>query len=205
MGITGLDVIAETVPEDEVEIVMRLGYGKCKLAVQAPVADNVSNVAQLAGRRVVTSFPNLAKKFFEKHESATTGQTKIKFVSGSVEAACGLGLADAVVDLVETGTTMRAAGLEIVENVMETEAVLIASPKSTHLEILNTIKQRIQGYITATKYQVGDPPRLDRGRPTRTRTAPRRAAFRRQQRRLPRARVGAFRRGEGARGAGGGR
>mmetsp|Transcript_3137 Transcript_3137/g.6875 ORF Transcript_3137/g.6875 Transcript_3137/m.6875 type:complete len:308 (-) Transcript_3137:73-996(-) len=154
MGITGLDVIAETVPDDEVEIIMRLGYGKCKLAVQAPVADNISNVAQLAGRRIVTSFPNLAKKFFARHETAATGETKIKFVSGSVEAACGLGLADAVVDLVETGTTMRAAGLEIVENVMETEAVLIANRKSTHLEILNTIKQRIQGFITATKYQM---------------------------------------------------
>ena len=128
--------------------------------MQAPTVDNISNVAHLAGRRIVTSFPNLAKKFFEKYENASTGQTKIKFVSGSVEAACGLGLADAVVDLVETGTTMRAAGLEIVENVMETEAVLIANPKSTHLEILNTIKQRIQGYITATKYQVAGPPLL---------------------------------------------
>mmetsp|Transcript_68605 Transcript_68605/g.183081 ORF Transcript_68605/g.183081 Transcript_68605/m.183081 type:complete len:240 (+) Transcript_68605:391-1110(+) len=154
MGITGLDVIAESVPEEEVEVVMKLGYGKCKLAVQAPVADGIRDVSYLAGKRIVTSFPTLAKRFFQKYESAATGETKIKFVSGSVEAACGLGLADAVVDLVETGTTMRAAGLEIVQNIMETEAVLICRPKSTHGEILDTIKQRIQGFITATKYQM---------------------------------------------------
>ena len=157
MGITGLDVIAETVPEEEVEVVMRLGFGKCKLAVQAPVVKNITSAAQLAGLRIVTSFPNLAKRFFEKHETAATGATRIKFVSGSVEAACGLGLADAVVDLVETGTTMRAAGLDIVETVMETEAVLIANPKSTHCEVLATLKQRIQGFITATKYQARFP------------------------------------------------
>jgi ATP phosphoribosyltransferase len=154
LGITGLDVIQETVPDDEVELIMRLGFGKCKLAVQAPVANNITSVSQLAGKRIVTSFPTLARRFFQKHESAATGETKIKFVSGSVEAACGLGLADAVVDLVETGTTMRAAGLDIVETIMETEAVLIGNPNSTHCEILNTIKLRIDGYITATKYQV---------------------------------------------------
>ena len=154
MGITGLDVIAETVPEDEVEVIMKLGFGKCKLALQGPVVSGVRSAAELAGKRIVTSFPNLAARYFKKHETEQTGQTKIKFVSGSVEAACGLGLADAVVDLVETGTTMRAAGLDVVDTIMETEAVLIANPHSAHGEILTTIKRRIEGFITATKYQV---------------------------------------------------
>eukprot|EP00285_Hemiselmis_virescens_P015206 CAMPEP_0173385872 /NCGR_PEP_ID=MMETSP1356-20130122/8470_1 /TAXON_ID=77927 ORGANISM="Hemiselmis virescens, Strain PCC157" /NCGR_SAMPLE_ID=MMETSP1356 /ASSEMBLY_ACC=CAM_ASM_000847 /LENGTH=299 /DNA_ID=CAMNT_0014341869 /DNA_START=58 /DNA_END=957 /DNA_ORIENTATION=- len=154
MGITGLDVIDETIPPEEVVREVDLGFGRCKLSVQAPVRSNITKVSDLAGKRIVTSFPNLAKRFFAKYETAATGATKIKFVSGSVEAACGLGLADAVVDLVETGTTMRAAGLDVVEDIMQTESVLISNPNSTHKEMLATIKQRILGYLTATKYSM---------------------------------------------------
>lgn len=68
-----------------------------------------------------------------------------------MEAACGLGLADAVVDLVETGTTMRAAGLEIVADVLKTEAVLISSKSCPHPQLVQLIKKRIEGYITAAK------------------------------------------------------
>jgi ATP phosphoribosyltransferase len=62
----------------------------------------------LSGKRIVTSFPNLARKFFNKYDTADK-KTSIKYVSGSVEAACGLGLADGVIDLVETGTTMMVS------------------------------------------------------------------------------------------------
>lgn len=105
LGITGLDVVEES--EVQVDRVMDLGFGKCKLCVQAPVRDEIKDVEELAGKRIVTSFPVLAKKFFDPIDDKKNVTTKINFVSGSVEAACGLGLADAVVDLVETGTTMR--------------------------------------------------------------------------------------------------
>ena len=95
MGITGQDVIAETEPEcDVLETVVELGFGKCKLAVQGPVAENITDVSTLAGKRIVTSFPKVAEQFFRQYETEATGKTKIKFVSGSVEAACQLGLAD---------------------------------------------------------------------------------------------------------------
>jgi len=68
--------------------------------------------------------------------------------------ACGLGLADAVVDLVETGTTMRAAGLCILENLMTTEAVLIQNPQCKHPDLAEKIIARIQGYIDSTKFQL---------------------------------------------------
>ena len=68
-------------------------------------------LACLAGKRIATSFPELTKKFFAQHENGQP--TRVKVISGSVEASCGLGLADGIVDLVETGTTMRAAGLEV--------------------------------------------------------------------------------------------
>ena len=86
--------------------------GQCKLCVQAPVSSNIASVNELLGKRICSSFPNISKQFFGSLEknAKDAPKTSIKYVSGSVEAACGLGLADAVVDLVETGTTMRAAG-----------------------------------------------------------------------------------------------
>lgn len=152
IGITGYDVVQES--GVEVDRVMDLGFGKCKLCVQAPVTSEITDVSTLAGKRIVTSFPELSRKFFDPLDKEKGVKTKIKFVSGSVEAACGLGLADAVVDLVETGTTMRAAGLEIVAEILETEAILIANTHSTHQDIVDLLKRRIQGYITAKKYMM---------------------------------------------------
>jgi ATP phosphoribosyltransferase len=65
-----------------------------------------------------------------------------------------LGLADAVIDLVETGTTMKAAGLEIVSDVLMTEAILVSNKLSKHPELVEIIKKRIQGYMTATSYMM---------------------------------------------------
>jgi ATP phosphoribosyltransferase len=105
LGVTGLDVVQES--QVQVEKVMDLGFGKCKLSVQAPVVDKYNSVEALAGKRIVTSFPNISKSFFKEYDEKFGVTTSVNYVSGSVEAACGLGLADAVVDLVETGTTMR--------------------------------------------------------------------------------------------------
>jgi ATP phosphoribosyltransferase len=105
IGITGYDVVTES--KVDVDKVMDLGFGKCKLCVQAPVVDQITSMESLAGKRIVTSFTEISKDFFKTYDEKAGVTTKISFVSGSVEAACGLGLADAVVDLVETGTTMR--------------------------------------------------------------------------------------------------
>jgi ATP phosphoribosyltransferase len=150
IGITGIDVVEES--DVKVDRIMDLGFGSCRLCVQAPVRENITNVEDLAGRRIVTSFPFLAKKYFDPIDAKKGVTTRINFVSGSVEAACGLGLADAVVDLVETGTTMRAAGLEVVAEILTTEAVLIGNPQAEHKDLVEMIKRRLEGYITATKY-----------------------------------------------------
>lgn len=105
LGITGQDMVQEN--EVTVESNLDLGFGKCKLCVQAPVADKITDVETLAGKRIVTSFPNITSSFFKQYDEKLGVKTSINYISGSVEAACGLGLADAVVDLVETGTTMR--------------------------------------------------------------------------------------------------
>jgi len=151
IGITGEDIVRES--QVNVNTIMELGFGKCKLCVQAPTASNITNIEQLAGGRIVTSFPSITKEFFKTYDDKLNNvPTSVNFVSGSVEAACGLGLADAVVDLVETGTTMRAAGLEVVHEILSTQAILIANPESKHQPIIELLKRRIEGYITATKF-----------------------------------------------------
>eukprot|EP00746_Dinoflagellata_sp_MGD_P124277 gnl/MRDRNA2_/MRDRNA2_58868_c0_seq2.p1 gnl/MRDRNA2_/MRDRNA2_58868_c0~~gnl/MRDRNA2_/MRDRNA2_58868_c0_seq2.p1 ORF type:complete len:309 (+),score=89.91 gnl/MRDRNA2_/MRDRNA2_58868_c0_seq2:70-996(+) len=152
VGITGIDVVEED--GVEVERKLDLGFGACKLCVLAPVESKIKDVSQLAGGRIVTSFLGLASKFFAKHDKEKGVQTQIQYVSGSVEAACKLGLADAVVDLVESGTTMRAAGLEVVATIMQTESVLIAAPNTRHSDKVDLLVKRIQGYFTAQKYQM---------------------------------------------------
>jgi len=151
LGITGEDIIAESGAESGAacNVIMKLGLGKCRLSVQAPQGD-VQDVRQLAGKRIVTSFPELAKKFFAQHESGKP--TNVKVISGSVEAACGLGLADGIVDLVETGPTMRAAGREEVAVLMDTQAVLISNPHTAHPELVETVRRRLAGYLTAQRF-----------------------------------------------------
>ena len=158
IGITGEDIVAES--GVNVNVAMKLGFGKCKLALQVPAEHVNKPLGAYVGSRVVTSFTNVTKKFFAPLDAAAAASgesksaTSIKYLSGSVEAACGLGLADAVVDLVETGTTMRAAGLDIHTSIMETEAVLITNPHSKHPELAAKLCTRIQGYIDSTKYQL---------------------------------------------------
>ena len=111
IGITGYDVVTES--QVTVDKIMDLGFGKCKLCVQAPVIDKIENVETLSGKRIATSFTSITQDFFKTLDDKSGKKTKVNFVSGSVEAACGLGLADAVVDLVETGTTMRVSATSV--------------------------------------------------------------------------------------------
>ncbi|KAH7913353.1 hypothetical protein BJ138DRAFT_1059212 [Hygrophoropsis aurantiaca] len=161
LGITGHDVILEANMQDKVTEIQRLGFGKCALQVQAPESGAIKTVQDLAGKRVVTSFEVLAGAYFDKidNELQLTGdnRTKIQYVGGSVEAACALGLADGIVDLVESGDTMRAAGLHAIATLLDTEAVLIKSsvPKHAHhAPLIGLITSRIAGVVAASKYVV---------------------------------------------------
>ncbi|KAJ5634092.1 hypothetical protein N7528_001934 [Penicillium herquei] len=160
LGITGRDQVAEhdaTLPAGEtsgVEEIMDLGFGGCKLQVQVPEKGDITEAKQLVGRNVVTSFTALSEQFFAGLEGAESGKklsTKIKYVGGSVEAACALGVADGIVDLVESGETMKAAGLKAIDTVVTSTAVLVKSRDSSN-ELLNLITSRIRGVITAQKF-----------------------------------------------------
>jgi len=161
LGITGHDVILEAQMEHLVTEELRLGFGKCSLQVQVPDSSGITTVEELTGKRIVTSFEVLTGQFFDKLddklELSGNKKTQIEYVGGSVEAACALGLADGIVDLVESGDTMRAAGLRAIATVLETEAVLIRSttPKHPHLTpLVDLITKRIAGVIAANKYVV---------------------------------------------------
>jgi ATP phosphoribosyltransferase len=160
IGITGRDQVAEhdaTLPKGEtsgVEEILDLGFGGCKLQVQVPQKGDITEAKQLIGRNVVTSFTALTEAFFRGLEGTQPGeklQTKIKYVGGSVEAACALGVADGIVDLVESGETMKAAGLKAIDTVVESTAVLVKS-RDSKSELLDLIAARIRGVITAQRF-----------------------------------------------------
>lgn len=147
---------------DLITQVLPLGFGKCKLQVQVPErSTHIKSVEDLVGRRVATSFDGLAGHFFRQLDAqvnsssgSSNKKTKIEYVGGSVEAACALGVADGIVDLVESGETMRAAGLHPIHTIMSSEAVLIHSsrPSEEHRALINKITSRIAGVIAANKY-----------------------------------------------------
>ena len=171
LGITGRDQVAEhecayppTATTGVVEV-MDLDFGRCKLQVQVPQRGSITKPEDLIGKNVVTSFTNLAEQYFRKLEAQQSGdangdanaeqaklKTKIKYVGGSVEAACALGVADGIVDLVESGETMRAAGLHAISTVVDTSAILIKSKHPSDAKLVDLITARIKGVITAQRY-----------------------------------------------------
>ncbi|KZW02549.1 HisG-domain-containing protein [Exidia glandulosa HHB12029] len=159
LGITGQDVILEAQMSKLVTESLPLGFGRCKLQVQVPEKGPIKTLDDLAGKRIVTSFEVVAAEYFAAldNRKGLVGEqrTKIQYVGGSVEAACALGLADGIVDLVESGETMRAAGLHPIATVLETEACLIrsSSPKHAHLSpLIDKITSRIAGVIASDRY-----------------------------------------------------
>ncbi|XXZ98016.1 ATP phosphoribosyltransferase (ATP-PRTase) (ATP-PRT) [Meyerozyma guilliermondii] len=157
LGITGLDQIQEADMFDSVEDLLDLEFGNCKLQVQVPAEGEYTSVDQLVGKKIVSSFTKLTTDYFkgvEKVESASDVTTKVKYVGGSVEASCALGVADAIVDLVESGETMKAAGLKAIETILETSAHLISSKTPKHPELVKKIHQRFEGIMAAKAYVV---------------------------------------------------
>ena len=122
LGVTGEDRLAET--GAELPRLRPLGYGQCRLAAAVPADSRLATIADLAGLRVATAHPNAARRFFEREGVPVD----VVSISGAVEVAPRLGLAEAIVDLVSTGSTLVMNGLKPIADVLESEAVLIANP-----------------------------------------------------------------------------
>ncbi len=125
VGVTGADLVAES--GRDVQTLLDLGFGRCRLAVAVPDTSGIHAVAEVpAGSRVATSFPRVTETFFR----AAGIPIELARVSGACEIAPHLGVADIIVDLVSTGSTLRVNGLREVATVLESTARLIVSQKA---------------------------------------------------------------------------
>lgn len=119
-GIVGLNEVEEK--EFPVEIVHRLGFGKCRLSLAIPKEEPYQEVSYFNGKRIATSYPVILNRFFEEKGI----RADIHEIAGSVEIAPSVGMADAIFDIVSSGGTLVQNGLREVEKVLFSEAVLIA-------------------------------------------------------------------------------
>lgn len=122
IGIVGENVFVEKKKDNQ--LIKRLDFSKCRLSMAVPRGENYTGVQWLQGKNIATSYPNIVKGFLAKHNV----EAGIHEISGSVEIAPGIGLADAICDIVSTGSTLLSNGLQEVEIVMQSEAVIIGSP-----------------------------------------------------------------------------
>lgn len=122
IGIVGENIVSEKQKKNQ--IVKRLDFAKCRLSMAVPRSENYTGVTWLQGKNIATSYPTIVKNFLKQNNI----EAGIHEISGSVEIAPGIGLADAICDLVSTGSTLLSNGLKEVEVVMQSEAVIIANP-----------------------------------------------------------------------------
>ncbi len=122
VGITGGDLLAEA--GAQLPIVRELGYGRCRLAAAVPNDATYTSIDDLGGTRIATSHPNTTRRFFAERGIAVS----VVALSGAVEVAPRLGLAEAIVDLVSTGSTLVMNGLRPIGDVLASQAVMVANP-----------------------------------------------------------------------------
>ena len=140
IGIVGENVLAEK--NKQVEIAQKLGFAKCRLCIAVPKNDEYKGVGDLEGKSIATSYRNILKDYL--HENNVNAE--VHDISGSVEIAPGIGLANAICDLVSTGSTLFMNGLKEVETIFKSEAVLIKTKELSQRQkdLLNQLIFRIK-------------------------------------------------------------
>jgi ATP phosphoribosyltransferase len=146
IGIVGENEYAEKACE--VELIERLGYAKCRLSIAVPKSDPYEGIQDLNGKQIATSYPVILNNFLQERGV----HAEIHVLSGSVELAPSIGMADAIFDIVSSGSTLISNGLREVEVVMHSEAVIIASPNldAGAKDILDNLIFRIRSVLAAT-------------------------------------------------------
>ncbi|WP_116128175.1 ATP phosphoribosyltransferase [Lewinella sp. IMCC34183] len=145
IGIIGENTLIEK--EKDAEVVQKLGFSKCRLSLATPRGSQYSGPESLNGRRIATSYPNSLRAFLKKHDI----DAEIHEISGSVEIAPNIGLADAICDLVSTGSTLFKNGLEEQDIILKSEAVIAASPRidDARRAILDQLVFRVKSVLAA--------------------------------------------------------
>ena len=147
-GVTGLDLVEET--GVDVDRLLDLGYGRCRLIVAAPEGERVGSVDDLpANARVATAYPNLTRRFFEKRKR----RIEIVPISGAAEITPLIGVADAIADLTQTGATLQQNHLVLLDVILDSWAVLIASRKAaaSKRQELEDIVEALRGVQAAER------------------------------------------------------
>jgi ATP phosphoribosyltransferase len=150
LGIVGENVISET--GVDVSFLQMLGFGKCTLKLAVQTHSTIETIADLNGKSIATSYPVILKNYLDQNNI----DAEIRTISGSVEIAPGLGLSDAIFDIVSTGGTLKSNGLKPFAEVMKSEAVLIGRNGIEVEPLVIELIQRIQSVLRAkeTKYVV---------------------------------------------------
>lgn len=133
----------------DLPIIERLGFSKCKVSLAIPKGQEYTSVKDLEGKRIATSYPNTVREYLaEKGVNA-----ELHIINGSVEIAPNIGLADAICDIVSSGSTLFKNNLKEVEQMLTSEAVLTASPtiSDERKELLETLKFRIQSVLAGQR------------------------------------------------------
>ncbi len=147
IGIVGENVLLEknkTITEVE-----QLGFGKCRLSIAVPRNQPYEGVSSLQGKKIATSYPFLVNRYLQQHQVTAD----IHEISGSVEIAPGIGLADVVADLVSSGSTLFMNGLKEVATILESQAVLVRNTglAQPQLEVLDKLLFRIRAVKKAKR------------------------------------------------------
>lgn len=126
-GVADVGIVGKNEMEEQkkiVEVVKNLGFSKCRLSLAIPKDMNYTGLSWFEGKKIATSYPGILKEFLDKNRV----KSDIHFIAGSVEIAPGIGLADAIFDIVSSGSTLVSNRLKEVEVVMYSEAVMITDP-----------------------------------------------------------------------------
>ena len=148
LGITGSDLVAESGAVATTRL--KLGVGNCRLALCIPDDSPVKRPGELHEKRVATSFPHITSAFLAQHK-ATPHTVRL---TGSVEVMIALGVADAIVDLVETGSTLAANRLQVLAELGRYEAVLIQNPATPHEHLCDRVARRLEGVVIARAWSL---------------------------------------------------
>ena len=132
---------------EELDIPLKLGFARCRLSLAVPRAVDYAGKDFWQGKRIATSYPNSLRRWLEKHQI----EASIHEISGSVEIAPNIGLADGICDLVSSGSTLFRNRLREVEKILDSEAVLVANPAldSTGSSILEKLIFRLKSVLAA--------------------------------------------------------
>ncbi len=148
MGITGSDLVEEA--GADIAVRMKLGMGRCRLAFCVPDDSDIANASQLDQSRIATSFPAVTRRYLADRQA----EAHLVALSGSVEVMIQLGIADAIVDLVETGSTLAANRLRILEEIGSYETVLIQNDRNHDPVTADRVVRRLEGVVIARDYSL---------------------------------------------------